>query len=132
MKKYTFFPAIFSFHSSGASGGFLHIFITLSNLGEPIAGQLPSYEATLDDSRYQIYDEYFGYIYNGITWYDLTIDSNIDNDDAFIAGHTYKVTVEVIPSNDGEWNLKYATINGNTAIVEEADECYLVSYIFQA
>jgi len=104
--------------------------ITITNLGEPIAGQLPSYEATLDDSKYQIYDEDFGYIYNGITWYDLTIDSNIDNDDAFIAGHTYKVTVEVIPLNDGEWNLKYATINGNTAIVEEADDCYLVSYVF--
>jgi len=104
--------------------------IEITGLTSPVTGQLPSYEATLDDSRYQIYDEYFGYIYNGITWYDLTIDSNIDNDDAFIAGHTYKVTVEVIPSNDGEWNLKYATINGNTAIVEEADDCYLVSYVF--
>ena len=104
--------------------------IEITGLTSPVTGQLPSYEAILDDSRYEIYDEEFGYIYNGVTWYDLTDDTNLDKDYKFISGHSYKVTVEVIPSNNGEWNLKYATINGNTAIVEEADDCYLISYTF--
>ena len=104
--------------------------ITITDLTEPVAGQLPSYKATLDDSKYKIYDEEFGYIYNGVTWYDLTEDSNIDVDDKFIAGHTYKVTIEVIPRNGEDWKLKYATINDNAALVEEADDCYLVSYVF--
>lgn len=103
--------------------------IEIIGVSAPVVNGLPSYNATLDDSKYEIYDETFGYIYNGVTWYDLTDDTNVDVDDVFKAGHTYKLVVEVVPISD-DWNLKYATINGETALVEEASDCYLVSCTF--
>ncbi len=104
--------------------------IAITGITVPVAGEKTTYEATLDDSKYEIYNESANYIYNGITWFDLTEDSNINQGDVFVAGHSYRLTIEVIPSNGGEWNLKYATINGNDALVSEASECYLVSYVF--
>ena len=104
--------------------------LEITGITAPAANSLPSYDVVVDDNKYELYPENYGYIYNGVTWYDLTEDSNIDVDDKFIASHTYKVTIEVIPRNGEEWRLKYATINGNTALVEEASDCYLVSYVF--
>lgn len=104
--------------------------IEITGITAPAANSLPSYDVVVDDNKYELYPENYGYIYNGVTWYDLTEDSNIDVDDKFIASHTYKVTIEVIPRNGEKWRLKYATINGNTALVEEATDCYLVSYVF--
>ena len=104
--------------------------IEITDIIPPSANVSPSYEVTLEDWRYEIYDETFAYIYNGVTWYDLTEESNLAENDKFKAGHTYRVTVEVVPSAGGAWNLKYATINGNKAEVAEASDCYLVSYEF--
>lgn len=104
--------------------------IEITGITPPAANSLPSYDVVIDDNKYELYPENYGYIYNGVTWYDLTTDSNIDTDNRFIPGHSYKVTVEVVPCYGQEGNLKYATINGIPATVEEASDCYLVSCVF--
>ncbi len=118
--------------TNAGSESSLYDSVEIVGLEEPAANSLPSYDVVIDDNKYELYPENYGYIYNGVTWYDLTTDSNIDTDDRFIPGHSYKVTVEVVPCDGEEGNLKYATINGNTATVEEASDCYLISCVFVA
>ena len=101
----------------------------------PVAGELPSYTATIDNECFEIKDEDFGYIYDGITWYDWTVDSNIDYGDAFIEGHVYGVTILVNKAEGVELELLKAKVNGNNAELAETDDdngntYYIVSYIF--
>ena len=97
---------------------------------EPIAGQRPSYEATIGNECFEVVDEEYGYVYQGVTWYDWTLDSNIDKNDVFVEGHIYSVTVLVKKAAGVELDLLYATVNGNKAEVEETDDYYFVSYQF--
>ncbi len=102
---------------------------------EPVAGELPSYEATIGNECFEVIDEEYGYIYHGVTWYDWTLDSNIDYDDEFIDGHVYSVTILVKKAEGCELDLLYATVNGNSAEISETTDdygnpYYLVQYYF--
>ena len=104
-------------------------------IAEPVAGELPSYEATIGNECFEVIDEEFGYVYHGVTWYDWTLDSNIDYDDVFVEGHIYSVTVLVKKAAGVEIELLAATVNGNEAeLSETTDEndnpYYLVQYYF--
>ena len=105
--------------------------VEVTGLTMPVAGQLPTYTASIEGGDYEIYKEDYGYTYDGITWYDLTIDSNLDKTDAFEEGHTYSVTIEIIPSDGGEWDLKYAILNGELVKARETSDCYLVTFVFE-
>lgn len=105
--------------------------VEVTGLTLPVAGQLPTYTASIEGGDYEIYKEESGYVYDGIAWYDLTIDSNLDKTDAFEEGHTYSVTIEIIPSNGGEWDLKYAILNGELVKAKETAVCYLVTFVFE-
>ncbi|MBR4286694.1 MAG: hypothetical protein IKT55_03185, partial [Clostridia bacterium] len=91
---------------------------------EPVAGELPSYEATIGNECFEVIDEEYGYIYHGVTWYDWTLDSNIDYDDEFVEGHVYSVTVLVKKAEGCELELLYATVNGNSAEISETTDDY--------
>ena len=102
---------------------------------EPVAGDLPSYEATIGNECFEVIDEEYGYIYHGVTWYDWTLDSNIDYNDEFVEGHVYSVTILVKKAEGCELELLYATVNGNSAEISETTDdydnpYYLVQYYF--
>ena len=104
-------------------------------IAEPVAGELPSYEATIGNECFEVIDEEFGYVYHGVTWYDWTLDSNIDYDDVFVEGHIYSVTVLVKKAAGVELELLAATVNGNEAELSETTDdygnpYYLVQYYF--
>lgn len=104
--------------------------IEITGVTPPVANSTPSYQVTINSDKYELYDEDFGYIYNGVTWFDVTADSNMENTDTFIEGHVYRVGIEVVSKN-GDGNLKFATVNGNNAQVSEFSDCYFVSYVFE-
>ncbi len=104
-------------------------------IAEPVAGELPSYEATIGNESFEIFKEEYGYIYDGVTWYDVTADSNIDKGDYFIQNHTYRVTVLVKKADGVEIELTKATVNRVAAEISETtddygDPYYLISYQF--
>lgn len=106
--------------------------IEVTGIVEPVAGELPVYTANIISEGYELYDEETGYVYNGITWFDLTEDTNIDRTDAFVEGHRYSVTIEVVPSQGGSWDLKYAKYNGVMVKARETSDCYLITFELQA
>ncbi len=106
--------------------------IEVTGIVEPVAGELPVYTANIISEGYELYDEETGYVYNGITWFDLTEDTNIDRTVAFVEGHRYSVTIEVVPSQGGSWDLKYAKYNGVMVKARETSDCYLITFELQA
>ncbi|MBR5473498.1 MAG: hypothetical protein IKU82_05880, partial [Clostridia bacterium] len=86
--------------------------IIIDNVTEPIAGEKPNYNATVRGSGYYIdtnhnsyYDAYWVgekwyYIKNGIGWYDLTEDDWVYENEYFIPGHEYRVSV-YLKTEDG-------------------------------
>ncbi len=105
--------------------------IEVTGIIKPVAGVLPTYSASIVSTEYELYAEDYGNIYNGIAWYDVTEDANLDKTDAFVAGHTYSVTIEIVPSDGGEWDLKYATYDGELVKAKKSSDCYLVSFTFK-
>ncbi len=105
--------------------------IEVTGIIKPVAGVLPTYSASIVSTEYELYAEDYGNIYNGIAWYDVTEDANLDKTDAFVAGHTYSVTIEIVPSDGGEWDLKYATYDGELVKARKSSDCYLVSFTFK-
>lgn len=105
--------------------------IEVTGIIKPVAGVLPTYSASIVSTEYELYAEDYGNIYNGIAWYDVTEDANLNKTDAFVAGHTYSVTIEIVPSDGGEWDLKYATYDGELVKAKKSSDCYLVSFTFK-
>ena len=104
--------------------------VDITNVVAPFDGETPTYTATVEGYDFELFEDTFGYVIDGVTWYDLTEDSNMDKNDTFIEGHVYKVSVLVVPTDDGYWSLQTATINGEEAEVSEADDFYIVAYTF--
>lgn len=104
--------------------------VNITDIVAPVDGETPTYTATVTGSDYIIFNETYAYVINGITWYDLTEDSNITESDSFVENHVYRVSVLIVPSDNGYWSLQTATINGEDAEVSEADDCYIISYTF--
>ena len=81
--------------------------IVIDNVIEPVAGEKPTYSATVRGSGYYIdtaknssYDAYWAnppakwpYIKNGIGWYDLTKGDWVYDHETFIPGHEYEIRV---------------------------------------
>ena len=79
--------------------------IVLDNVAEPVAGEKPSYSATVRGNGYVIdtaknaqLDDYWNnpqkkphYIKNGIGWFDVTEFDWVYEDEYFIPGHEYQV-----------------------------------------
>lgn len=104
--------------------------VDVTGIVAPLDGESPAYTATVSGEDFEILTASYGYVINGITWYDLTDDSNMSENDSFIDNHAYKVSILIVPSENGYWSLETATINGEEAEVSEADDCYIISYVF--
>ena len=115
-----------------ANGSRSYDCVEVTGIVAPVAGELPTYTANIIGDGYELYGETLGYSYNGVTWYDLTEDTNLDRTDAFVEGHKYSVTIEVVPSQGGSWDLKYAKYNGVMVKARETSDCYLIAFEFQA
>lgn len=88
--------------------------IIIDNVTEPIAGEKPTYTATVRGSGYYIdttknsyYDAYWlnpaekwYYIKNGIGWFDMTDFDWVYENDTFIPGHEYQIRV-FLKTEDG-------------------------------
>ena len=86
--------------------------IVINNVTEPIAGEKPTYTASIHGSGYYIdvdknsyYDAYWVnekwyYIKNGIGWFDLTESDWVYENESFIPGHEYEVKV-FLKTEDG-------------------------------
>jgi len=110
--------------------------IVIENVTTPVAGEKPTYSASIRGSGYYIdtnknasYDAYWKnppekwpYIKNGIGWYDVTKGDWIYSHESFIPGHEYMVYV-YLKTEDGftfahsKWYepLFTASINGYSA-----------------
>ena len=110
-------------------------------INAPKADELPQFTAAMDGAGYGLYDENSGGFVGGVCWTDETKDAGLTdaqrvlkNGGAFLPGHTYRVTVELVAANGYEFSNPFtATVNGQTA-----DKAYLyadmatVSYLFPA
>ena len=88
--------------------------IIIDNVTEPIAGEKPTYTATVRGSGYYIdttknsYDDAYWlkpaekwyYIKNGIGWFDMTDFDWVYENDTFIPGHEYQICV-FLKTEDG-------------------------------
>ena len=102
--------------------------IGITGITAPVPGQKPSYTAGVQGIGYHV-DTSRNSIYgtkNGVQWYDATTNTTVYENDTFIAGHDYSVTVYVVPDNNYtflyESGYKYptGTLNGNAAeVVQE-------------
>jgi len=108
--------------------------IVIDNVTEPVAGQKPTYGATVRGSGYYVdtsknvyYDDWMNdqklyYIKNGIGWFDMTENDWVYENEAFIPGHRYEVRV-YIKTEEGytfyldRWYdmLFTASVNGTSA-----------------
>lgn len=131
--------------------------IVITDVVEPVAGESPSYKANTFGSGYLIdieseaYDEeYVGvnagtkyyYKINGIRWYDVTADDYVYENDKFIAGHEYKIWIDVFTEDGYEFLFdsytdEYATaiVNGNIGEIKldgsnlMFNQCVFASFI---
>ena len=92
------------------------IAVEIIDIEAPEAGNLPDYDGTIVGDYYDFYTD-DGYIINGITWYNLTDDTNVNNETYFEDGKIYKVSVLIVPKGNNAWALESAEINGETAEV---------------
>ena len=108
--------------------------VIITDVTKPVAGEYPSYFATVKGTGYKIntnknsyYDAYWKnekwyYIKNGVGWYDVTKDDWVYEHEKFIPSHEYKVFI-YLDAEDGyefyhdKWYdiLISATVNGNMA-----------------
>ncbi|MBE6758241.1 MAG: hypothetical protein E7552_06835 [Ruminococcaceae bacterium] len=108
--------------------------IVIDNVIEPVAGQKPTYSATVRGSGYYVdvsknvyYDDWMNgqklyYIKNGVGWFDVTAFEWVYANEAFIPGHRYAVRV-YLKTEEGytfyhdRWNemLFTASVNGTGA-----------------
>ncbi|MBQ9412360.1 MAG: hypothetical protein IJU29_04575, partial [Oscillospiraceae bacterium] len=110
-------------------------------INAPKADELPQFTAAMDGAGYGLYDENSGGFVGGVCWTDETKDPNLTDDQrmlknggAFLPGHTYQVSVELIAANGYGFSEPFtATVNGQTAdkAVLYADIA-TVSYLFPA
>ena len=108
--------------------------ITIDGVTLPVAGEKPTYTATVRGSGYQInaaknayYDAYWAgekwyYIKNGIGWYDRTESDWVYENETFIPGHEYQINLYLITEDGYEFaHSKYydpavtAAVNGYSA-----------------
>ena len=73
------------------------------DIDAPVAGRTPDYYASYtkvggEFPEYGINKQDSDYIKNGVYWYDLTAETYLAEDTPFIAGHSYRVFVSVIPA----------------------------------
>ena len=104
--------------------------VDITDIVAPDDGESPTYTAIVKGDDFKLFNDTFDYVVNGVTWYDITEGSNMTEDDTFIETHVYRVSVLVVPADDGYWSLQTATINGEEAEVSEADDFYIIAYTF--
>ena len=112
--------------------------IMVEDVTAPVVGEKPSYSAIvmgngyrIDGSRESYYDDWQNdrklyYVRNGIAWYDVTADKWVYENDTFLAGHEYELTVYLVTEEDYHFLNVFehdafptATVNGEDAIVNE-------------
>ncbi len=110
--------------------------IVIDNVTTPVAGEKPTYTATVRGSGYYIntdknvyYDAYWKnppekwyYIKNGIGWFDMTKGDWVYENETFIPGHEYQVNVYLKTDDGYEFKLSKwldieftASVNGFAA-----------------
>ena len=102
--------------------------VAVSGVVLPAPGEKPSYSAKVSpDANYRVSSESAGNTGNGVLWYDATERSYLTPDqDVFIAGHRYRVFIDLVTGNgyvfdtenDGRFRVT-ATLNGEPAEVED-------------
>ncbi len=90
--------------------------ITITDLVEPVPGQLPTYEVTLGDDTYSLDPGATSYRRNGIYWYNNYVPLHTAT--AFMGGYTYRVNIvlKAEGANFFAGDVK-ATVNGQQATV---------------
>jgi len=110
--------------------------VAITGVSAPVANSLPDYDAEVDSSIYLDAGNNSAIYYkNGICWYDITNNFNVNVNAPFVAGHQYKA-VFYVKANDGFnfANNVNVTVNGSAATVSYrfSDESIEVEYVFEA
>ncbi len=125
--------------------------IVIDNVTEPVAGQKPTYTATVRGSGYYVdvsknvyYDDWMNgrklyYIRNGVSWFDVTASDWVYENETFIPGHRYAVRV-YIKTEEGytfyhdRWYemLFAASVNGTGAAGNTTNNLGLTEQIISA
>ena len=109
--------------------------VTITGLEYPIPGALPEYTAEAEKAEYYIpnnngYDESYEngkwvkYYHkkNGVRWYDQTAERFIYSNEPFIAGHDYKVFIDLKVSNEEDYRFDLGENNQSHVDVNIKDE----------
>lgn len=112
--------------------------IMVEDVTAPVVGEKPSYSVVVMGSGYRIdgekevyyddwqHDQKLSYTRSGIAWYDVTASKWVYENDTFVAGHEYELTVYLVTEEDYHFLNVFehdafptATVNGEDAIVNE-------------
>jgi len=99
--------------------------VGITNISAPVSGNKPEYSATISGDGYSLTKESLGNFKNGIYWFDTTEQKLVNENEAFIEGHQYRVFLCLSTDNndfefatDANGNPKItASVNGNSAKV---------------
>ncbi len=110
--------------------------VAVSGVAVPAPGAKPSYSAKVStDANCRVSSESAGNIRNGVLWYDATEQRYLTPDqDVFIAGHRYRVFIDLVTGNgyefatqsNGRFNVT-ATLNGEPADVQDTGDKELLT-----
>ena len=102
--------------------------VKIENLAIPMQGNAPDYEADLLGTGFSLKPTSAGnpFCVNGVTWHDETAGYDLTATDKFIAGHTYSVSVYLVPDDGFRFAEEViatiddyaATVTGNGSEIE--------------
>lgn len=108
--------------------------VGINGLDAPGHGKTPDYTAELESQSYTFKATSAGnpFVVNGVSWYDESTGTSLTSTGKFMAGHTYSVTVYLVPAENAPFaGAVNGSINGYSAEVTGSSREITVKYTFQ-
>ena len=108
--------------------------VEIKGIDIPKTGSKPDYTCEVGSSSYALKNYANDYYANGITWYDVTEQKEINvKTGTFVAGHDYKVKIHLVSTPGYEFDEKVTgKISGNVSAVVNQNNQIVISIIFKA
>ncbi len=92
--------------------------VSVTGVTWPAPGEKPVYAAQMPlGAEYELENYDSGSWHNGIYWEDMTDNRTLDQDDVFVSGHTYRITISLVGKNGAVFaeDDVSAAVNGKEA-----------------
>ncbi|HAG04751.1 MAG TPA: hypothetical protein DCG28_04845 [Lachnospiraceae bacterium] len=98
---------------------------------EPEVGKTPDFNPEILTQGCKFQDYTNGQFHNGISWWDDSDSKPLSPTDTFEKGHDYTLEMRIVPAYNATFNVKNATINGNSVEPWGSNPVW-ISYQFKA